>query len=126
MGDRKRQTMNVIFFERKNDFFNAIDFRMSCDMDCLTESFSILQTRWPGLAKEQVEVLISNEFDHETTDELESIEKQISAWLNSRLAKKKYRYLPPAECFRTEQNYAWHRDIGLQTACWHKSQSRIR
>ena len=58
-------------------FFNAIDFRMSCDMDCLTESFSILQTRWPGLAKEQVEVLISNEFDHETTDELESIVEQV-------------------------------------------------
>ena len=50
---------------------------MNCEMECLAESFSIFQTRWPGLAKEQVEVLLSNEFDHETNDELESIIERV-------------------------------------------------
>jgi len=50
---------------------------MSCEMECLSESFSIFQTRWPGLKKEQVEVFLSDEFDHETTEQLESIIEQV-------------------------------------------------
>ncbi len=68
---------------------------MSCEMECLTESFSIFQTRWPGLAKEQVEVLLSDEFDHETTDQLENIIEQVwkaKTAKNARLySKSKFR-----------------------------------
>jgi len=64
-------------------------------MECLTESFSIFQTRWPGLAKEQVEVLLSDEFDHETTDQLENIIEQVwkaKTAKNARLySKSKFR-----------------------------------
>ena len=68
---------------------------MSCEMERLFDSFQIFQTPWPGLEKSQVDVLLSSEFDHETTEELEKMVERVWAEkcaANSRLySKSKFR-----------------------------------